>query len=82
MSEFEQRATYDRQSDAVYVYLREATISRTQALDDYRNIDLDAAGNVVGVEFLGVSGGVDLHGVPARDRVDELIRPFNLRVFA
>ncbi len=79
---FTQRAEYDKTADAVYVYLTDAEVAKTRMLDDYRNIDLDAAGGVVGVEFLGVSGGIDLRDIPFRGTVEKLIEGFDFRVFA
>jgi uncharacterized protein YuzE len=78
---FQQYATYDQPGDAIYVYLREGKVVRTCSLSDYRNVDLDAEGRVLGVEFIDVSAGVDLQDVPERDRVEELIQGFGLPVF-
>ncbi len=57
---------YDPQADALYVAFQgpEARAARTEEIDARRAIDYDAAGNVIGVEFLSVSQGVDLAGVP------------------
>ena len=79
-----EHAEYDPDADAIYVYLRDAKVVKTVAIDDFRNIDYDGEGRVVGVEFLDVSGGIDLHYVPQADRVGQLIGDLNLgiRVFA
>lgn len=65
---------YDSEADAIYVRLRATAHARTEELDVARLIDYDAAGDVIGVEFLWVSGGVDLDGVPEAERVAEALR--------
>ena len=79
-----ERAEYDPDADAIYVYLRDARPVKTVAIDDLRNIDYDGEGRVVGVELLDVSGGIDLHDVPFAHRVEQLISDLNLciRIFA
>jgi uncharacterized protein YuzE len=79
-----EHAEYDPDADAIYVYLRDARPVKTVAIDDFRNIDYDGEGRVVGVEFLDVGGGIDLHDVPFAHRVGQLISDLNLgiRVFA
>jgi uncharacterized protein YuzE len=39
-------------------------VETTVALDDYRMVDYSADGQVVGVEFVSPSAGVDLSDVP------------------
>lgn len=67
--------TYDRQADAVYVHLHGVNhrIDRTQELDDGRNIDY--VGDMpVGIEFLNVSLGLRVDGLPDADEVAALLR--------
>jgi uncharacterized protein YuzE len=45
-------AEYDRTSDALYIRLRDAEVARTTEVDDYRILDFDALGEVVGLEVL------------------------------
>jgi uncharacterized protein YuzE len=51
---------HDTESDAIYVRLNEGTAARTRALDDLRLVDVAEDGTIIGVEFLDVSGGIDL----------------------
>ena len=47
--------TYDAEADVLYVLLRDeetAAIERTEEIDPDLHVDLDADGQVVGVEFL------------------------------
>jgi uncharacterized protein YuzE len=84
MAKFRAHAEYSAESDAVYVALSDAEIQKSVSLDDFRNIDYSAEGGVVGIEFLGVGGGVDLSDVPYSQRVEKLIGELNLgiKIFA
>lgn len=56
---------YDADADVLYVYLNgEGRVSVTRPLGDLRLVDYGQDGSVVGIEFIGASGGVDLTGVP------------------
>lgn len=50
------KLTYDSQADAMYIALSDAEICTTKliAADGNINADLDAEGNVVGVEIVGI----------------------------
>ncbi|HNM77854.1 MAG TPA: DUF2283 domain-containing protein [Tepidiformaceae bacterium] len=56
--------TYDEDADALYVGLADEDVARTQNLGDLRMVDLASDGTVLGIEFIDVSAGVDLDGVP------------------
>jgi uncharacterized protein YuzE len=77
-------AEFDREADAIYVWLADVETTKSTQLDDFRNIDFSADGTVVGIEFLGVSGGVDLGDVPFSDTVEKLINELGLgiKIFA
>jgi len=42
-------------------------------LDDLRMLDRAADGTLVGVEFIDVSGGIDLHDLPFGPELERLI---------
>jgi uncharacterized protein YuzE len=49
------RATYDREADAIYITLEpEGEAAETVEIDEFRTVDVDDNGRVVGVEVLGV----------------------------
>jgi uncharacterized protein YuzE len=75
---------YDQEADALYVQLNDLRSARTTPVDDLRLIDYSADGRVVGVEFLEVSGGIDLSALPFMHRMEELIRDrgLDIRIFA
>jgi uncharacterized protein YuzE len=68
---------YDSDADAVYVALRtpRGTVE-TDFIDEARDVDYDADGNVVGVELLGVSQGIDLEGLPEAERIAQVLGLF------
>jgi len=70
------QVSYDEEADAMYVRFRprEGHIKSTR-LDEQRVLDRDDTG-VVGVEFLFVSRGVNLEGLPEADRIAEVMRSF------
>ena len=66
---------YDSEADAVYIKLREpAGKVETEFIDVARYVDYDEHNNVVGVELLGVSQGIDLDGLPEAERIAEALR--------
>ena len=65
---------YDQEADAIYIRIVEGDVARSVPLDDLRMIDYAADGAVLGIEFVDVSGGVDLHDVPFAEQVEQAIR--------
>jgi uncharacterized protein YuzE len=49
------KVTYDRDADAMYIYLNEREVARTVQVSDRVLVDLDDEGNLRGVEVLFVS---------------------------
>lgn len=43
---------YDRDADAVYIYIRETEVGRTVEISDGVNADLDFNGNLIGIEII------------------------------
>lgn len=76
------RLTIDPQADAAYVYIIEQAVKRSSELDEQRVLDFNESGDIVGIEFLGVSHGVDLDGLPFRDQLCKLFDEHNIREFA
>jgi uncharacterized protein YuzE len=59
--------TYDPEADAMYVSFRSVEpggVRDSLELDESRHVDYDYDDEQVGVEFLNVSDGVNLDGVP------------------
>ena len=55
---------YEPGSDAAYVQFLDAPVAYTQMIDDGRILDYAASGAVLGLELLGIKGGVRLSGLP------------------
>ena len=71
---------YDRGVDAAYFSFSSAASARQEKLDDARIIDYDSDGEVVGVEFITPSLGMDLTGVPMASEIALEARNLGLRV--
>ena len=69
--------------DILYLRFLRAKIARCEEVDDLRCADYDSDGNLIGVELIGLPGGVSLDGLPEAERIrDALIAhgPPKLRV--
>ena len=64
---------YDEEADALYVQLAPGPSVRSANLGDLRLVDYSADGAIVGVEFICVSEGVDLTGLPDRQIIERAI---------
>jgi uncharacterized protein YuzE len=58
--------TIDSGADAVYICLADGPVSVTREMGEDRMVDFDASGTVVGVEFLNVSLGAHVGGLPVQ----------------
>ena len=65
--------SHDPESDTLYVRFSTEAVSRTMALGDLRLVDYDAKNEVVGLEFIDVSDGIDLHDLPFAAKVEQAI---------
>ncbi len=66
---------YDSDADALYVeFLADAKVARTAAVDARRNVDYDGDDQVVGIELLAVSAGIDLDGLPHAAEIGAALR--------
>lgn len=63
----------DHEASMMYIHLTPAKIKYTEDFGDDRLVDYDEHDRVVGVEFIGINGGVDLDGVPAADHIREAL---------
>ena len=66
--------TYSEDIDVLYVQLSDATVTETDVIDDFRFVDRAVDGSVVGAEFLGARGGIDLRGLPEQDRLEAMVK--------
>ena len=59
---------HDREADAVYIRLRDTEYAHSRELCEEKYLLIDTEGNLKGIEFLYVSEGVDLEGIPEVDQ--------------
>lgn len=70
----------DRRADAAYVVIHDGTVASTRKLDSQRVVDYDAKGEVLGIEFLAISRGVDLADLPYSSELARLFDEHNIRI--
>jgi len=82
MADFRPYAEYLSELDILMVYLREGEIAQTREGGNvWTNLDVDAEGNIVEVEFVNAAGaGVELVGIPEWELVERLIREAGITV--
>lgn len=73
---------YDKGADALYVRLAKKPVALTRYLGDGRVADFTEDGSVVGIEFVGVSDGLDLSDIPAEPQVRRALEGYDFRVLA
>lgn len=72
---------HDPRADAVYVWLRPGVEQAFGLnLDDSRYIDYGEDNLPIGVEFLGVSQGVDLEDVPEAEAIAQLLAEHKVKI--
>ena len=47
--------SYDKDADAVYIKLREGEFAKNKSVDEFTILDLDAEGNILGIEIIEAS---------------------------
>ena len=71
---------YDPEADAIFASFRHINPGEdrgARVLDDCRMVHYDEADQVIGVEFLEVSDGIDLAGVPCAEEIAAALRAFH-----
>ena len=61
---------HDPEADAVYIRLRDTQYAQGKELSEGKYLLYDKEGNLKAVEFLSLSDGVDLDGIPEVDQAD------------
>ena len=75
----------DPKADAAYVTFSDSPVARTREQSDQIVVDYDEKNNVVGVEVLGISAGVDLdelHDLPEHDELVQLFVDRGIKTYA
>ena len=76
------RADYDREADAIYIYLSDKPYSYGKDLDNERRIDYDSDNKPRGIELLCVSQGVTMDDLPQASAIERLLGDLNIKVYA
>ena len=72
---------YDREADAIYIYLRDLPYAYGVDLDNHRRVDYALDKKPIGIELLSVSKGIILEGLPEQEEVGSLLEK-RFKVFA
>ena len=59
--------------DILYLRFLNARIATCREFGDWRNLDYDSEGNLIGVELIGLPRGVSLLGLPEAGRIREAL---------
>src|SRR5687768_17942237 len=67
---------YHLSHDSLYVNINGsgASLATTRPIDSRREVDYAQDGSVIAVHFLQVSRGLELDGVPERERIEKALR--------
>jgi uncharacterized protein YuzE len=74
------RLDYDREANAIYVYLRDLPFAYNKVLDERRIIDYAEDQHPIGIELLNVSHGVDVRDLPEQAAVERLLEEHHITV--
>ena len=74
------RVEYDKQADAIYIYLSDAPYAYGENLDHERRIDFAKDGTPIGVELLCVSEGVNVIDLPNSEEITRILESKHIKV--
>ena len=73
---------YDKEADAIYMYLSAAPYSYGKNLDGECRIDYDRDGKLRGVELLCVSSGVVTYDLPNKSEIERALGDKGIKVYS
>lgn len=76
------KMTYDKEADAIYLYLSNKKVSYSKELDAERIIDYSEDGELRGIEFLRVSDGVNTDELPFRAEIERVLYDRGIKTYA
>lgn len=74
--------SYDKEADAIYLYLSHKKIIQSKELDTERIIDYSENGEIRGIELLAVSNGVNTENLPYRNEIERTLNEKGIKTFA
>lgn len=69
---------YDREADAIYINLRAGQYAYGKNLDDERRIDYASNNQIIGIELLSASRGVNLYELPYEGEIINVLREYGI----
>ena len=76
------KMTYDKEADAIYLYLSNKKVSYSKELDTERIIDYSEDGELRGIEFLRVSDGVNTDDLTFRAEIERVLYDRGIKTYA
>ncbi len=76
------KMTYDKEADAIYLYLSNKKVACSKELDAERIVDYSEDGELRGIEFLCVSNGVNTNDLPFRAEIERILYDRGIRAYA
>ena len=71
---------YDKEADALYIWLGDKSYAYGEDLDRERRIDYASDGTPIGIELLCVSSGVSLSHLPQQSEITWLLQDMKIKV--
>ena len=71
---------YDPDADCVYILINKLPHSHSKELDEARFIDYAKDNTIIGIELLYVGAGVDVHDLPYRSEITQLLQRHKIKV--
>ena len=71
---------YDKEANALYIWLNDKPYAYGEDLDRERRIDYASDGTPIGIELLCVSSGVSLNHLPQPDKIAQLLQDIKIKV--
>ena len=68
------QTVYDQHADALYIRLREGDVARTDEIDDLTFVDVDASGDLLGIEVLHPARAVPTQAIFQQYNIQGSIR--------
>lgn len=78
------RVTFYPDEDALYIGISEKEFSYGKDLDEFKHLNFSEDHEVIGVEFLSVSHGVDLSNIPEdlKAAIEPILAERDVKLFA
>ncbi|MHB1416441.1 MAG: DUF2283 domain-containing protein [Chloroflexota bacterium] len=76
------RYEYDSNADCAYIRLNDLPHGYSKEIDETRFVDYAKDGQVIGIELLYVSSGVDVSGLPFESEIAKVLEEHRIKVYA